>query len=92
MADVLSDRLWTIHDAAGYLHVPVSAIYKMTARQASVRIPHVRLAGRLRFRRCDLDAWLELLTVSNLSLLQKAQEKARRASHGIDSHTETRKR
>ncbi len=68
------DGVWTSAEVARYLHVPVGAIYKMTFRGASVRIPHVRLGGRLRFRRSDIDRWLGLLTVSNLDVLTRMRK------------------
>lgn len=40
--------LWNIADLSAYLQIPVSSIYKMTARQAAVRIPHIRIGGTLR--------------------------------------------
>lgn len=82
------ERLWTIPEAAQYLSVPVGAVYKMTAPKARVRVPHVRIAGRLRFRRADLDAWLDLLTVSNLDVLRRMRKAARKVSHGVDSQAE----
>lgn len=82
MNDVSSDRLWTVADAAVYLQVPTSAIYKMTGRKARMRIPHVRIAGRLRFRREELDEWLGLLTVSNLDRLRRMHRSLRRTADG----------
>ncbi len=73
-----NEGVWTTDEVARYLHVPVGAIYKMTARGASVRIPHVRLGGRLRFRRSDIDRWLGLLTVSNLDTLTRMRKHSTR--------------
>lgn len=89
--DLRSDRLWEIGDVAEYLRVPVSSVYKMTAPKAKVRIPHIRIAGRLRFRRVDIDRWLELLTVSNLDVLAKvAKATAKvRVNYGLDSSKKT---
>ena len=92
MPDVATDRLWTVHEAAAYLQLPVSAIYKMTAPKGRLRMPHVRIAGRLRFRRVDLDAWLELLTVSNCDVLRKTRQLSRKVSRGDDSQTEVGQR
>lgn len=78
-------RLWTIAEAAGYLRLPISAIYKMTAPKARLRIPHVRVGGRLRFRRTDLDRWVSALSVSNIDLLTKATRISRKVSDGDDS-------
>jgi excisionase family DNA binding protein len=80
--------LWTVTEAAAYLRVPASSIYKMTARGARLPIPHVRLAGRLRFRKEDLDEWLRLLTVSNLDTLRRVRRSARRTTDGHDPQAE----
>jgi excisionase family DNA binding protein len=63
--------LWKIPDVAAYLGVPLSSVYKMTAPKSTLRIPHVRIAGRVRFRKADIDQWLELLTVSKNGILAK---------------------
>lgn len=63
--------LWKISDVAEYLGVPLSSIYKMTASKSSLQIPHLRIAGRVRFRKADIDQWLELLTVSRNDILAK---------------------
>ncbi len=83
--------LWTITEAARYLQIPESSIYKMTARKARVRIPHIRIAGRLRFRKADLDTWLSMLTVSNLDVLKRVQSATRRMS-GYDPQKENGQR
>lgn len=79
-----ADRLWSVSDVAEYLGIPTSSVYKMTARKATTRIPHVRIAGRLRFRKADIDHWLELLTVSNIEALERISS-ALRKRNGIDS-------
>jgi excisionase family DNA binding protein len=83
------NSLWDITDVSAYLQVPVSSIYKMTARKAAVRIPHIRIGGKLRFRRGDVDRWLTLLTESNLDVLARMRLRVRKASHGSDSQTES---
>jgi excisionase family DNA binding protein len=70
--------VWTIQEAAEYLSVPVNSLYKMTGLKARLRVPHIRIAGRLRFRRSDLDRWLDLLSVSNLDVLAKAHRRVPR--------------
>jgi excisionase family DNA binding protein len=70
------DTLWDVAGIAAYLQVPTSAVYKMTARRAAVRIPHIRLGGKLRFRRSDIEQWLTLLTDSNLKTLEKVRQKS----------------
>lgn len=80
--------LWEIAEVGAYLKLPVSSVYKMTAAKAVVRIPHIRIGGKLRFRRSDVDRWLTLLTVSNLEVLSRMQEKASRVIHGHHSQTQ----
>jgi excisionase family DNA binding protein len=74
--------LWDIADVSAYLQIPVSSVYKMTARKARVRIPHIRIGGSLRFRHADIDQWLSLLTTSNIEALQKVRQKALKVTHG----------
>ena len=79
--------LWDIADVSAYLQIPVSSIYKMTARRAVVRIPHIRIGGTLRFRQADVDQWLTLLTISNIEALSKLRQKVSQVRHGHDSQT-----
>lgn len=76
--------LWDIADVSEYLQIPVSSIYKMTARKAPVRIPHIRIGGKLRFRQADVDQWLTLLTTSNIEALSKMRQKVSKVNHGND--------
>lgn len=82
--------LWDVADVSAYLQVPVSSIYKMTARRAVVRIPHIRIGGKLRFRQSDVDRWLTLLTTSNIRALSKMRQKVDQVNHGHDPQTATR--
>ena len=82
--------LWDIGDVSAYLQVPVSSIYKMTARRAGVRIPHIRIGGKLRFRQSDVDQWLTLLTTSNIEALSKMRQKVSQVTHGHDPQAATR--
>jgi excisionase family DNA binding protein len=84
-----SERLWDVAEVAAYLRLSADAVYKMTARRASVRIPCIRIGGKLRFRRYDIDHWLTLLTVSNLDVLMKMQRKVSQVSHGYDPQAKT---
>jgi excisionase family DNA binding protein len=77
--------LWDITDVSAYLQIPVSSIYKMTARKAAVRIPHIRIGGALRFRQSDVDQWLTLLTTSNIEALSKMRQKVFQVTHADDS-------
>jgi excisionase family DNA binding protein len=46
----------TVEDASGYLRLPKSRLYKLTAARA---IPHRKHEGRILFRRDELDSWLD---------------------------------
>ena len=70
-----AEALWSIGDAAAYLGIPKMSVYKMTSAGT---IPHLKLGGRLRFRKADIDRWLDLLLVSNLETLAKAKRLATR--------------
>ena len=76
--------LWSIEEVGRYLQVPVSSIYKMTARGAATPIPHIRIGGRLRFRRDDIDRWVSLMATSNLQALERIRQKALKVTHGHD--------
>jgi excisionase family DNA binding protein len=84
-----AEPLWDVADVGAYLQLSTNAVYKMTARKAAVRIPHIRIGGKLRFRQSDVDRWLTLLTVSNLDVLSKMRGQISRVTHGNDSQTET---
>jgi len=76
--------LWDVTHVAAYLRMPISSIYKMTARRAAVRIPRIHIGGKLRFRRTDIDRWLGLLTVSNLDTLARMRGRSTEVMHGHD--------
>ena len=78
MAD--TEGLWEVADVAAYLKVPETSVYKMTRQGAANPIPHVKLGGLLRFRKRDIDRWLDLLMVSNFERLERGARAARRAS------------
>ncbi len=48
--------LMNVKDVAKYLNVPVSTIYNLTFREA---IPHFHVGKSLRFKRENIDRWLE---------------------------------
>lgn len=50
------DSLLTVAEAAQRLTISAKKLYRLAAQG---RIPHVRLGRSLRFRRADLDRWLE---------------------------------
>jgi predicted DNA-binding transcriptional regulator AlpA len=59
------ERLLTVADLAAWLNKPESWVYRHTAPGCPVekRVPHLRLEDRsLRFRRRDIEAWLDKLS------------------------------
>jgi excisionase family DNA binding protein len=58
------ESLWKIADVAEYLGVPRRSIYKMTGPKSVIRIPHMRIAGKVRFRKTEVDRWLDQFAVS----------------------------
>ncbi len=70
-----AEGLWSIEEVAAYLGIPKTSVYKMTSAST---IPYLKLGGRVRFRKVDIDRWLDLLAVSNLETLAKAKRLAAR--------------
>ena len=66
--------LWKISDVAQYLGIPLSSVYKMTGPKSALRIPHIRIAGKVRFRKVDIDHWLDQLMVSTNDLFARFRE------------------
>jgi excisionase family DNA binding protein len=52
----LEDRLKTAQEIADYLQIPLSAVYDLTHRKA---IPFLKIGSRLRFRKSEIEAWLD---------------------------------
>ena len=74
-----TEQLWNVTDVARFLDVPISAVYKMTSRNT---IPYIKLGGRLRFRRADVERWLDVWSVSPLARLEAAKRQAERIGIG----------
>ena len=53
----VGERLWTPQEVAGYLGVPVRTLYAWRSRGAGPQ--GLRVGKHLRYRKADLDAWLE---------------------------------
>jgi excisionase family DNA binding protein len=67
--------LWTTPDVAQYLGIPLSSVYKMTGPKSAIRMPHIRIAGKVRFRKADIDRWLDQFSVSSNSPLSRINSK-----------------
>jgi excisionase family DNA binding protein len=52
------DRLLTPQEVAEWLQVSAKSIYDYCGR-SKFGLPHIRVGGNLRFRRRDIEAWLE---------------------------------
>lgn len=56
MPDIMSYK-----QAATYLDMPLGTLYHMKSKN---KIPYVKLSGSIRFKKADLDAWIEKNRVS----------------------------
>ena len=57
--DPLESTILTIDQAAAYLAIPKATLYTWRTRRLGFGPPAVKLGGCLRYRRKDLDAWIE---------------------------------
>jgi excisionase family DNA binding protein len=53
----VTERLWSVDDLASYLGVPRATVYVWSSRRIGPR--GVRVGRYLRFRRADVEAWLD---------------------------------
>jgi excisionase family DNA binding protein len=51
--------LLTVTEVASLLRVPASWIYTRTADGGAEAIPHLKLGRHLRFRRAEVESWIE---------------------------------
>jgi len=62
---LLHDEILTIQELASLLKMSRSQVYDLTRRRAQLRneipLPVLRINSNLRFRKSDVDAWLERL-------------------------------
>jgi excisionase family DNA binding protein len=52
-------ELLKVEEVAALLRVPKSWIYMRTYEGAAETIPHIKLGRHLRFRRSEIERWLE---------------------------------
>lgn len=52
----IENRLLTIEEVGEYLRISVHALYKMAQQD---RIPAFKVANQWRFRRNEIDSWIE---------------------------------
>jgi excisionase family DNA binding protein len=53
------DDLLTVSEVASLLRVPKSWVYGRTADAGLEEIPHLKLGRHLRFRRAEVETWVE---------------------------------
>ena len=51
------DQAMTVRDVAGYLNVDEKTVYRLAKRGD---LPGFKVAGAWRFKRSDLDSWIDL--------------------------------
>ena len=56
---VAEARMLTIDEAAAYLAIPKATLYTWRTRRVGFGPRAVKVGGCLRYRRTDLDAWIE---------------------------------
>lgn len=65
----IQSEILTVQEVADWLKMSRRQIYEMTRHRGKVRasdpIPVVRINGNVRFRRSDIEAWLNRLAQSN---------------------------
>jgi excisionase family DNA binding protein len=74
------ESLRKISDVAEYLGVPRRSIYKMTGPKSALRIPHMRIAGKVRFWKGDIDRWLDQFMVSTSDVLATLRAQKRQGA------------
>ena len=52
----MNNKWMTVKDVAGYLQVSKESIYKLAQRH---RIPASKILSQWRFKRADVDSWVE---------------------------------
>lgn len=61
-------EILTVNEVAALLKMSRGQVYEMTRNRARARnehpLPCLRINGNLRFRRADIDAWLDTLAES----------------------------
>lgn len=66
----MSDEILTLPEVAGFLKVADKTVYTMAQRS---EIPAFKVRGQWRFKRVDLDRWIEAQKVAlNSSTIQNA--------------------
>ena len=63
----MTDEILTLKEVAGYLKLTEKTAYRLAA---DGKLPGFKVGGSWRFKRADLDAWIEKQKVTNKSSQQ----------------------
>ena len=55
-AQTIPDKLLTLDEVAEYLRLSIHTLYKMVQQE---RIPAFKVTNKWRFRKSEIDAWIE---------------------------------
>ena len=66
-----SDELLTAQELCSLLKVPITYVYSLTHRR---EIRYIKMGGHLRFRRSDIDGWLQSQEVRNADPEERIQD------------------
>ena len=77
---LIDSRFWDIEDLSHYLNVKVKTIYSMIPS-----IPHYRVGKLIRFRKQEIDAWLESKR-GNVQDIKIHTRKIRKTSDSANNH------
>lgn len=57
-------NLWTVKELAMFLNIPDSSVYQLIFHSKRNGFPYLKIGQRCRFRRSEIEAWLERLAVN----------------------------
>lgn len=54
-----SSNLWDVEQASVFLNIPKSSVYQLIFHGKTNGFPYLKIGQRVRFRRLDVERWLE---------------------------------
>lgn len=74
---IIDNRFWDIEDLSAYLKVKIKTLYSMIHE-----IPHYRVGKLIRFKRKEIDAWMENKSVNAYGGINKSRNmKGKKSKH-----------
>ena len=67
---MVKERLMTMHEVAEYLQCSLSTVRRWVARG---KVPHYRMGKMIRFRRSELDRWLDTYREGDWPLVEPGE-------------------